>query len=481
MPLSNRTRSWWALTGTRARLAYLGTAILAIMLAAVSVFIWTSPSGLVNRVVDSAVEAQEDSAAMVAERNRLLDALVEAKAKLAESEIALAETEEELGSVAAERNAITDELRSLEAELKRLESTRRPTAKPAPAAKAAPRAAAPASPPLVAPSKAELVHPAAPYFGLMTEQAPHNWATFDAVSQKIGLRPNSVGYFGGWDETFRADAVRRAWERNALPVLTWESRPIAAPNNAVDDPQYSLPAIIGDPAAGVPGSFDEYLRQYARDIVAGGLPLGIRLDHEMNGDWYPWSERNNVGEPINGNRSGDYVKMWRHVHDIFAEEGAGDLVIWIWAPNIDNNLSDAHREPGYLASLYPGDDYVDWVGVSGYLRPPYKKDNTKTFDYTFTPMLNQLREITDKPIFLAEIGASEIGGHKAAWVTSLFEGLASPENRDIVGFSWFNLAVTSYVQGQRTTNDWRIDSRDDSLSAFSIGIRSSGRFVLAPY
>jgi beta-mannanase len=173
--------------------------------------------------------------------------------------------------------------------------------------------------------------------------------------------------------------------------------------------------------------------------------------------------------------------MWRHVHDIFAQEGAGDLVIWIWAPNIDNNLSDALRDEGVLQSLYPGDDYVDWVGVSGYLRPPYKQANTKTFDYTFTPTLNQLREITDKPIFLAEIGASEIGGYKAAWVTSLFESLAKAENRDIVGFSWFNLAVTSFVQGERATNDWRIDSRPDSLSAFSIGIRSSGRFVLAPY
>src|SRR5690606_28159410 len=79
-----------------------------------------------------------------------------------------------------------------------------------------------------APAKAELVHPDSPYFGLMTEQAPHNWATFDTVSQKIGLRPNSVGYFGGWDEPFRADAVMRAWQRGALPVLTWESRPISA-------------------------------------------------------------------------------------------------------------------------------------------------------------------------------------------------------------------------------------------------------------
>jgi hypothetical protein len=415
---------------------------------------------------------------MIAERNRLLDALVEVKAQLDESENSLARTEEELSSVAAERTAIADELKRLEADLENLDS--RSPAKRAPVTRTAPQKA-PSASPLVVPSKDQLVNPAAPYFGLMTEQAPHNWATYDAVSQKIGLRPSAVGYFGGWDQPFRADAVRRAWERGALPVLTWESRPIAAPNNSIDEPLYSLPLIIGDPDAGVPGSLDGYLRQYARDIAAGGLPLGIRLNHEMNGDWYPWSEHDNQGQSINGNRPGDFVKMWRHVHDIFAEEGAGHLVVWIWAPNITNNLAPVNRAPEYLASLYPGDNYVDWVGLSGYLRPPYRADNTRTFDYTYTPSLNQLRAITDKPIFLAEIAASEVGGHKAAWITSLFEGLANPENSDIVGFSWFNLTVTTIVRGERVTNDWRIESRPDSLSAFSIGIRSSGRFSLVPY
>jgi len=471
--------SWWAVTRARGRLAYLGTAVLAMVLAVISVAIWTSPSGLVRQVVDTAVDAREAPSSMVEERNRLLDALVEVKARLAELESTLAQTEDELGSVAAERNAVAAELKTLQAQLDSAQRSPRHIERsntPTPTKPGTQPAGLPS-----APAKAELVHPDSPYFGLMTEQAPHNWATFDTVSQKIGLRPNSVGYFGGWDEPFRADAVMRAWQRGALPVLTWESRPISAPNNAVEDPEFSLPGIIGDTDAGVRGKFDDYLHTYARDIVAGGLPLGIRLNHEMNGDWYPWSERNNVGEPINGNRPGDFVKMWRHVHDIFTEEGAGDLVIWIWSPNITNNLAPANKEAGYLESLYPGDDYVDWVGVSGYLRPPYREENTKTFDYTFTPTLNELRAITSKPIFLAELGASEVGGFKAGWVESLFDGLAAEENQDVIGFSWFNLTVTSLVRGEKTTNDWRIDSSRDSLNAFSLGIRSSGRFQLAPY
>lgn len=326
-----------------------------------------------------------------------------------------------------------------------------------------PPTTSPSPPEITAPPLEELVAPDDPVYGMYTAQAPFNWATYDDTSFKLGVRPNVVGYFSGWDEDFRTSAVERAWTRDTLPILTWESRPIGSANDVVDEPEYSLPRILD-------GQFDDYLQQYARDIVDLGLPLGMRFNHEMNGTWYPWSETTSSGAPINGNNPGDYVRVWQYVHDIFEEEGANEYVFWIWAPNIVNNLPTAHRTPEHLASLYPGDSYVDWVGLSGYLRPPYRQEQTFTFDYTFGPSLDQLRDLTDKPIFLAEVGASETGGHKPAWVTSFFDGLAEPENDDILGFAWFSLAITTYVQGQRSTNDWRIDSRRDSLEAFREGL-----------
>ena len=92
-----------------------------------------------------------------------------------------------------------------------------------------------------------------------------------------------------------------------------------AANDQPEDPDYTLPRIID-------GAFDDYLHQYAKDIATLGLPLGIRLDHEMNSSWYPWAEKNLQGTSNNGNRPGDYVAMWRHVHDIFEAEGANQYV-----------------------------------------------------------------------------------------------------------------------------------------------------------
>ncbi len=482
MSTSEKTPSWWAVSTTRARLTALGASTIVLALLATSAFVWMSPANPVSRISaaiggSSAAAEESDAAAraMVLERNELLGQVVELREQLADSKVSMTSTKAELAAI---QQQLWSTEGKLEAAVKSGGGTKPPTTqkpKPKPTKTTASVAG------ITAPPKAELVNPASPYFGMYTEQAPFNWAEFDNTSTKIGSAPSVVGYFGGWDEDYRANAVTRAWQRGTMPILTWEGRPIAAANDVIEEPEYSLPRILGDPEAGVPGAFDEYLRTYARDIVATGLPLGIRLNHEMNGTWYPWSEDNGYGKPINGNRPGDYAKTWQYVHDIFEEEGANDLVVWIWAPNIINRLPESHRASSYLDGLYPGDEYVDWVGLSAYLRPPFRSGVTYDFDYTFEASLAELRRITDKPILLAEIGATEIGSHKVDWVTSLFDNLAAPENSDIVGFNWFNLAVTSYVQGERATNDWRIDSRADSLEAFRAGLAlPTGRFRLTP-
>ncbi|WBU38476.1 glycosyl hydrolase [Homoserinibacter sp. YIM 151385] len=312
-----------------------------------------------------------------------------------------------------------------------------------------------------APPRSALVAPSKDLFGMYTQQSPYNWAELDATARRIGSEPGIAGYFGGWDGDFRADAVTRSWQRGMLPLLTWESRPLEAANDVVDEPAYRLQKIID-------GDFDAYLTRYAKAIRKTGLPLAIRLNHEMNGDWYPWSEQ------VNGNSPGEYAEMWRHVHDIFEKAGANDYVIWVWAPNRIDKLAASARSLEYLRSLYPGDEYVDWVGMSGYLRPPYAEGTQFTFEETFSKTLAQLRQVARKPVFLAEIGASEIGGGKPHWIRSLFKNLALPENQDVIGFSWFNLTVTSSVQGSLATNDWRITSRADSLAAFKEGLLASG-------
>ncbi|MFF1530157.1 glycosyl hydrolase [Cellulomonas sp. NPDC058312] len=489
-------KAWWAPTMGRMTVrARIATATIAIALLAITLVVWNTPavSSIVNAQADEPTAAELELQARNAELEAQLetsrsqaDALrdvlsdeqaarkkgEEARAAAQAQRDAEAAQQAQAGSGSSQSSGRSSARKSTSSSGKGTSGAKAPTTGAGAANPSNPRPENPTTPaePVAptAPSKAELLDPSQRYFGMYTEQAPFNWATFDDAAQDVGRQQSLVGYFGGWDEPYRANAVTRAWQRDMLPMLTWESRPIASKNDVVDEPAYSLPKIIA-------GDFDAYLAQYARDIAATGLPLAIRLDHEMNGVWYPWAEQTSSGAPINGNGVGDYVTMWRHVHDIFEANGANQYVIWVWAPNIINNLPAVHQGQDHLAALYPGDAYVDWVGVSGYQRPPYKADNDATFSYTYDRTLDQLRAITDKKILLAEVAASEVGGTKPQWVQSFFQGFDPGANDDVIGFAWFNLAITTYSGGQLVTNDWRVDSRANSLEAFRTGLADPAR------
>jgi mannan endo-1,4-beta-mannosidase len=269
----------------------------------------------------------------------------------------------------------------------------------------------------VTPELAAIKAPAQTYFGVFTEQSPGTMSEIDLITTNVEKVPNSLTFFAGWDTPFRADHVLTCWKRGMLPIISWESRPLTTPmgadsNNAVAA-DYTLANIIN-------GQFDAYIDQWATDAKTLGLPIALRFNHEMNGYWYPWSEQ------ANGNSPGEYVRAWRHVHDRFTAIGATN-VVWIWSPNVISAVKNIS-----LAKLYPGDAYVDWSGLSGYYRRAVP-GAVPSFTNTFGASLTALRAAAKKPIFITEVGVTENGGNKPAWIKSMFTSL--PAHPDIIGFT----------------------------------------------
>jgi hypothetical protein len=299
------------------------------------------------------------------------------------------------------------------------------------------------------PTVEALLAPTDNFFGVSTPQAPYDWKDFQIFAAAAQKLPSMVEFFQGWDREFPREQVIETWRRSALPVLSWEPRPTVQPvgpdSDNTSEPGYSLESIIA-------GSHDEYIDRFATEVRDLQLPIAIRFAHEMNGNWFPWSEERN------GNAKGEYVQAWRHVHDRFTALGATNA-IWIWSPNVVTA-----RPSVRLAPLYPGDDYVDWTGMVGYYRRVYldERGNPKppTFANTYQSTLDELRSVALKPIVITELGATEVGGNKPAWIRSLFEGLAA--NPDIIGFVWFDHSVNG--------NDWRIESSAASAATFAAGV-----------
>ena len=273
-------------------------------------------------------------------------------------------------------------------------------------------------------------------FGVATPGGPLAAAELDEVSQLAGESPSMVLFYKDFLQAPPIAELNAVRARGAVPLLTWE--PWAWGGGGLEQPAYSLDRITA-------GDFDARILEWGQALTAWGQPVMLRFAHEMNGNWYPWAEG------VNGNQAGDYVQAWRHVHDVVASTGAGN-VQWVWSPNVPYWGSTD------LAGLYPGAAYVDIVALDGYnWGTSAAWSSWVSPQDLFAPGIAQLRALAPgKPILIAETASSEAGGSKAAWNTDLVSYLAAQP--DVMGFVWFHF--------QKET-DWRINSSASSASALS--------------
>ncbi|SBT43658.1 Glycosyl hydrolase family 26 [Micromonospora narathiwatensis] len=287
------------------------------------------------------------------------------------------------------------------------------------------------------PTKAEIMGIKGQRFGLSAPDVPWSAAKTERLSTAAGANPSMMMVFVKWTEEFRVEPIELCYERGALPVLSWE--PWAGNDSGTSQPKYALSKIID-------GSYDEYVTRFATAVRDARWPVAIRFAHEMNGSWYPWSESRS------GNKKGQYVRAWRHVHDIFQKVGTTN-VIWIWSPNILRPVPKVS-----IAALYPGDDYVDWAGMVGYA----VKESTAA--PVFEPTIKAIRKVTQKPIVITETGVQP-GPRKVGWITNFFAWL--PKHPDVIGFIWFE-----YSKEQGGSADWRYTATPAATTAFKAGLKS---------
>src|SRR5690349_8078088 len=149
------------------------------------------------------------------------------------------------------------------------------------------------------------------------------------------------------------------------------------------------------------GSSDRVIARMARRLAGMERPILLRWGWEMNGDWFAWDGSHNGNDPA------AYVKAWRRLHRIFGEQGA-DNVAWVWSPNWNSSPDTSWNR---FQRYYPGDEYVDWVGVSGY---DFFGESPRTlFGAVVTAYGDR------KPIILSETAAVGVSGSKAAWIRKL--------------------------------------------------------------
>ena len=222
------------------------------------------------------------------------------------------------------------------------------------------------------------------------------------------------------------------WANGNVPIISW-------------DP-FTTGVTPGDIERRVAsGQFDSYIATWGaklktflsgKDGVYGTSDdrrAYLRVGHEMNGDWYPWSADGVT------TTAADTIAMWRRVHDKLVPGLGldGTRLQWLWAVNASD------LGPYTAEQYYPGDAYVDWVGIDGY---NWGASQTWSVwqdpEAVLGPMRTRLRSLAPtKPLAVSETAStsSTTSGSdlsaKSAWITALFGWLAT---NDIRLYCWFN-------------------------------------------
>jgi hypothetical protein len=287
-------------------------------------------------------------------------------------------------------------------------------------------------------------------------EAPWDMNAAASLEQKAGKKLSIVNFSAPFANcggsscsyyNFPAGEFNNIRSHGSIPFYSWGSQSIPVPSN-LSEPNFQLSDVIE-------GRHDTYIRAFATAAKKWGYPFFLRFNWEMNGGWFAWAEG------VNGNKTGEFVAAWRHVHDIFTEVGATNAT-WVWCPNVNpgGKMTD-------LASLYPGDQYVDWTGLDGYNwgTNPAHPDKWRSFDDLYRATYDEITTsiAPGKPLMISEIGSTESGGSKSEWIADAIES-ALTEYPQVRGLLWFE----KHDDGM----DWPIESSSSSAAAFAAGIQN---------
>ena len=193
------------------------------------------------------------------------------------------------------------------------------------------------------------------------------------------------------------------------------------------------------------GHFDKQIKRYAKWAKTTNRPIYLRIGYEFDG-------------PHNELEPKKYVKAYRRIVDLLRSEGADNIAfVWhsyMWQPYKDYPVSD----------WYPGDDYVDWVGVSMFGQA-YRDDDFGPYS---APILDFAKQ-HKKPVMIAE--ASAVYGIKKdnndAWNTWFVKFFTFAYNKNIRAISFINEDWTTFkVDGISSWRDARLYNNDSISKAW---------------
>jgi hypothetical protein len=305
----------------------------------------------------------------------------------------------------------------------------------------------------------------------------------------VALTPTAIGVYAGPAQTGTAGltAFDKATGAASAEVLdfaatdTWKNIEgpswMLSPHSAQRARlEYSLPMFPTSSGnsleACAHGDYNSHWAKLAANLIAAKMPSTIvRPGWEFNGNWYTWSA---IG------KAAAYARCFRQIVVTMRAVPNGHFTFdWNVA------LGDSKMDP---ASAYPGDTWVDYIGVDIYdtswsyysNNAPTALQQAQAWKYmvsgnlglqywsAFAAAHSKLMSIPEWG--LAKLGSGHGGGDDPAFITKMFAFMADPANH-VAYEHYFNWSVGTTVH--------KLDQFPNSMPIFRSGIQQTVNCVLA--
>ncbi|WP_299780212.1 glycosyltransferase family 2 protein [uncultured Formosa sp.] len=267
------------------------------------------------------------------------------------------------------------------------------------------------------------------------------------VEQILDKKMDIISFYIAWDKTidsgFFNKTLDSVYNKGAIPMITWEPW-LNTFLDSVPENKHVNTLIIA-------GYLDTYINAFALELKKLNKPVFLRYSHEFDNPFYPWYDNTEVA-------STTFKEAWRHVHDIFRENGVGK-VIWVWNPWKAKNVK----------AFYPGPEYVDWFGVNilnyATLKDP---ENWYSFKQLYDSFHNAFKTLPETPVMISEFGVLKDGDNQRKWFSSAFNTL-NYEFDEIRAIVYFNSNLDNNLpEGTESSSyfDWTISKGDVPVNEF---------------
>ncbi|MBY6052615.1 glycoside hydrolase family 26 protein [Cytobacillus firmus] len=276
------------------------------------------------------------------------------------------------------------------------------------------------------------------YLGGYVLQDEYIDTSMNTFNKLTGKTHASYFKYVGYGKPFPKEWAEEVIAAGGFPQVAWE------PNNGLDE--------VKD---------DEYLRQFAKDAGDLNVPILLRYASEMNGTWTFYS-----------GHSEQYIEKWKLVHDVMEKDAPNVMMLWNVFTMPESTIDE----------FYPGDEYVDYVGVNIYNVFYHNdkieeksdfEDPLRLLDYVYNTYSHR------KPIVIGEFGVTNYtvtdGKHHDDFavekITRMYKHL--PELYPRVKFIYY-FDVNNLVNAPegRKINNYAITEKKSILNAYAASIKT---------